>query len=90
MTTDHSEAKRYLRIAQGNLEATMKMVDDNRYCVDISNQILAVNALLNRANQQVIKDHMNSCLRVAFESDDEAIKEEKLNEVMDLLRKVMK
>lgn len=87
---DHSEAKKYLRIAQGNLEAAMKMIDNERYCVDISNQILAVNALLNKANQQVIKDHMHSCIRAAFESDDEGIKEEKVNEVIELLRKVMK
>lgn len=87
---DHSDARKYLKIAQGNLEAAIKMLDDHRYCVDISNQILAVNALLNKANQQVLKGHMHSCIRHAFESDDEAIKEDKVDEVINLLNKVMR
>ncbi len=87
---DHKEANKYLKIAQGNLEAAIKMIEDGRYCVDISNQILAVNALLHKANQQVIKDHMHSCIRHAFESDDETVKEEKVDEVINLLKKVMR
>jgi DNA-binding FrmR family transcriptional regulator len=89
MKNQHSEGLKYLKIAQGNLEASMKMVDDDRYCVDISNQILATIALLKKANTSIITNHMDHCVMEAFNSDDEALKQEKMEEVEMLLKKVI-
>ena len=44
-----------LKIARGQLDGILQMVEENRYCVDISNQLLATQALLKSANQQICK-----------------------------------
>ena len=43
-----------LKIARGQLDGILQMVEENRYCVDISNQLLATQALLKSANQQIL------------------------------------
>ncbi len=83
------DGRKYLKIAQGNLEAALQMLDDDRYCIDISNQILATVALLKKANTNIIKSHMEHCVMDAFNSDDEELKKEKIDEVELLLKKVM-
>lgn len=88
MKNQHTDGLKYLKIAQGNLDASMKMVEDDRYCVDISNQILATIALLKKANTAILTNHMNVCVVEAFNSDDEDLKLEKMQEVEMLLKKV--
>ena len=51
-----------LKIARGQLDGILQMVEENRYCVDISNQLLATQALLKSANQQILQAHIRSCL----------------------------
>ena len=62
------------------------MLEDNRYCVDVSNQILASQSLLKKADLLIIKQHMNHCVRQAFENDQG---DEKIDEVIELLAKVV-
>jgi DNA-binding FrmR family transcriptional regulator len=62
------------------------MLEDERYCVDVSNQIIATQSLLKKANLLIIKQHMNHCVMEAFEHDKGS---EKIDEVIDLLSKVM-
>lgn len=83
------DGRKFLKIAQGNLEASITMLDDDRYCVDISNQILATIALLKKANTNILKSHMEHCVMDAFNSDDEELKKDKIKEVEMLLKKVM-
>ena len=75
-----------LRTAKGQIEATIKMFEDDRICVDISNQILATQSLLKKADLLVIRQHMNNCIKEAFEND---MGDEKLDEVMNLLAKII-
>lgn len=82
------DGKKYLKIAQGNLEASVQMLEDDRYCIDISNQILATIALLKKANSTIIKNHLEHCVMEAFNTDDEQLKKEKIEEVELLLKKV--
>jgi DNA-binding FrmR family transcriptional regulator len=53
------------------------MIDDERYCIDISKQIFAVQSLLKKANMKILKDHMHSCVASAVKdgSGDEKIEE---------------
>ena len=55
-----------LKIARGQLDGILQMVEENRYCVDISNQLLATQALLKSANQQILQAHIRSCVRDAL------------------------
>ncbi|MDR7854986.1 metal-sensing transcriptional repressor [Tissierella sp.] len=86
MNAEKKKALQSLKTAKGQIEATIKMLEDDRYCVDISNQILAAQSLLKKADLLIIKQHMNHCVRQAFEQDNG---DEKLEEVMDLLAKVI-
>ena len=58
-----------LKIARGQLDGILQMVEENRYCVDISNQLLATQALLKSANQQILQAHIRSCVRDALQTD---------------------
>lgn len=52
MRADRDSVRRKLKIARGQLDGILQMIDDDRYCVDISNQLLATQSLLKSANQQ--------------------------------------
>ena len=72
-----------LKIARGQLDGILQMVNEDRYCVDISNQILATQALLRSANQQILQAHIRTCVREALQTDadnpklEEALKQKK-------------
>lgn len=86
MNSDQKKALQSLKTAKGQIEATIKMLEEGRYCVDISNQILAAQSLLKKADLLIIKQHMNHCVKEAFEQDKGS---EKIDEVMELLAKVI-
>ena len=77
-----------LKIARGQLDGILQMVEENRYCVDISNQLLATQAILRRANKEVVSAHMHSCVMQAFEQGGNA--EEKIEEIIALIDKMSK
>ena len=55
MQADHEAIKRRLKTARGQIDGLIKMVEEDRYCLDISNQLLATQALLKRANEEVLR-----------------------------------
>ena len=75
-----------LKIARGQIDGILQMVEENRYCVDISNQLLATQALLKSANQQILQAHIRSCVREALQTD--AVNP-KLEEALKLLEKMI-
>nr|WP_312576550.1 metal-sensing transcriptional repressor [Sedimentibacter sp.] len=87
MKADKVSINRLLKTAAGQIEGISKMVEENRYCIDISNQILAVQSILRKANKEIIKAHMESCVKEAFEKGNEA---DKIEEVVSLIDKFSK
>lgn len=79
----HEEALSLLKTAKGHLDAVIKMIEDGRYCVDISTQLLAVIALLKKANTSVINKHIETCVKDAVKSGDV---DEKLKELETLMK----
>ena len=86
MQADHEAIKRRLKTARGQIDGLIKMVEEDRYCLDISNQLLATQALLKRANEEVLRAHMLSCVKQAFEQGNA---EEKIDEMIGVLHKIM-
>ena len=74
-----------LKIARGQLDGILKMVEEDRYCVDISNQLMATQSLLRSANQQILQAHIRNCVREALETDEP---NPKLEEALQLLEKM--
>ncbi len=58
-----------IKTARGQVDSVITMIEDDRYCIDIANQILAVNGLLKRANLEILKQHINHCVKEAFEEN---------------------
>lgn len=87
MRGDKEMVSRLLKTARGQIDGILKMIEDDRYCMDISNQIQAADAILKKANKEVLRGHMQGCVKEAFESGNE---EEKIQEFIDMLDKVMK
>lgn len=70
--------------AIGHLSAVQKMVEDEKYCIDVLNQMKAVQAALDRTAQLMLKQHLNTCVVEAVKADDS---ERVMEELWQLLRK---
>ena len=88
MNEERCQALRLLKTARGQLDGIIKMIEEERYCIDISNQILAGNALLKKANLHILTGNLESCVRHALDHEEQV--DEKLQEVETLLAKLMK
>lgn len=82
--TADSCRKRLSRI-EGQVRGIAKMVDENRYCIDIITQISAVRAALRRVEEAVLKDHVGHCVQHAIASGNAAEQRKKVAELMELL-----
>ena len=76
-------AKRLSRI-EGQVRGIARMVDEDRYCIDIVTQIAAVRAALRRGEEEVLKDHVAHCVEHAIASDDRDEQRRKVGELMAL------
>ncbi len=90
MMADHDKVARMLKTARGQIDGILKMVDDDRYCIDISTQLMATQALIARINADVLKAHVEGCVKTAAESNDEQLKAERLAEVGRVIEKLSK
>lgn len=84
---ERKKAIQNLKIAKGQIEGIVKMIEDERYCVDISNQIIAVQSLLKKANMQILKRHINHCVKDAILENKG---DEKIEEIMKIFDKISK
>ena len=69
MKADHAQVERLLKTARGQIDGILKMVEEDRYCIDISNQLLATQSILKKTNRIVLKAHLDSCVKEASGSD---------------------
>jgi DNA-binding FrmR family transcriptional regulator len=87
MKADKEKTTRLLKTARGQLDGLLKMVEDDRYCIDISNQLMATIAILRNINRDVLHSHLGTCVEEAFEKGDSHKKIQEIMEVMDKLSK---
>ncbi len=87
MMADKATVSRLLKTARGQLDGIIKMVEEDRYCMEISNQIMATEAILRKTNKEVLKAHMKCCVQAALDSGDS---DEKIDELIELLDKLSK
>jgi CsoR family transcriptional regulator, copper-sensing transcriptional repressor len=79
-----SVQKRLGRI-EGQVRGLSKMVEEERYCIDIVTQISAVRAALRRVEEEVLRDHVAHCVEHAISSGNKADQREKIAELMDVI-----
>jgi DNA-binding FrmR family transcriptional regulator len=76
--------KRLSRI-EGQVRGLSRMVEEDRYCIDIVTQLSAVRAALRRVEHEILRDHVGHCVKQAMRSDDHADQDRKIQELMDVL-----
>ena len=82
--TKTSCLKRLNRI-EGQVRGLARMVEEERYCVDVVTQISAVRAALSRVEEEILKDHVAQCVQNAVASGDKADQRRKIAELVALL-----
>lgn len=86
MMADAKTVTRLLKTARGQLDGILTMIEENRYCMDISQQLLAVDALVRRANKEVLTAHLKYCVEQADTPQERA---QKVDELVAALGKLL-
>ena len=81
------KARLSLKTARGQIDGIIKMLDDDRYCIDVSKQILSAAALLRKANLEVLKGHIKTCVTDAVAKGEG---DEKVEEIFGIIEKYAK
>ena len=87
MQAEREKVLRLRKTARGQMDGIIRMMEEDRYCIDISTQLLATEAILNKVNTEILAAHLKSCVADA-KTDEE--RNEKIEEMTALLAKLMK
>jgi len=90
MKADKKKISRLLKTARGQIDGVLKMIDEEQYCIDIANQILAAEAILRKTTREVLKAHLEGCVTEALGSDDEQVRSNKVDEFVTVIEKIAK
>ena len=80
-----SETLKRLGRIEGQVRGLARMVEDERYCIDIVTQIGAVRAALRRGEEESLRDHVAHCVEHAISSGDKTDQRRKVKELMDVM-----
>ncbi len=76
------EVMRRLQSVEGHVRGVQKMVDEDKYCVDVIKQIDAVEAALRKVQQIILDEHLHTCVTTALRGDDPDRREAVIDEIM--------
>jgi DNA-binding FrmR family transcriptional regulator len=85
-----ADVLRRLKSVAGHLKGVEKMVEDDAYCLDLINQVQAIQAALNKINLQILDDHLHGCLATAVRGEDAGERERMLSEIATLFERSTK
>ena len=77
-----------LKRIEGQVGGLLRMVDDNRYCIDMLTQISAVRAALHKVEEEILRDHLSHCVADAFSSGSTADQRHKVEELVQTLGRI--
>ncbi len=83
-----ASCKKRLNRIEGQVRGLSKMVDEDRYCIDIVTQISAVRTALRRVEEEILKDHVAHCVEHAINSGDKTDQRRKIAELMEVVGRV--
>lgn len=79
-----------LKRIEGQVRGIGRMVEEDRYCIDVLHQLQAVRAALHKVEEEILKDHVNHCVAHAFASGDVADQQAKIDELVDVVGRLTK
>lgn len=86
MSKEREKALQSLKTAKGQIEGIIKMIEEDRYCIDVANQILAAQSLLKKADLMILQGHLRHCVKEACKNNNP---DEKIEEVNKILEKIL-
>ena len=89
-TKDKEALVKRLHRIEGQVRGVEKMVEDDRYCIDILTQISAVNTALEALAFKILDDHVNHCVTGALASGDTKVAEQKGQELLEAVQRFAK
>jgi DNA-binding FrmR family transcriptional regulator len=89
-TKDKDALVRRLHRIEGQVRGVERMVEENRYCIDILTQIAAVNTALESLAFQILDEHVRHCVAGALTSGDEADAREKTEELLEAVQRFVR
>ncbi len=85
--TDHkSKLLNRLRRIEGQVRGVARMVEEDRYCIDILTQTQSLRAALTKVEAELLRNHVDHCVRGAFASGDAADQRQKIEELVQVLQ----
>jgi len=72
---------------EGQVRGVARMVDEDRYCIDILTQLQAARAALSRVESELLKDHLGHCIEAAISGGDADDQRQKASELIQLLER---
>lgn len=84
----HKSSLNRLRRIEGQVRGIAKMIEEDRYCIDILNQMQAIKAAVSRVESEILKEHAGHCVEEAIASGNEDSQREKVSELIDLFDKL--
>src|SRR3989338_9699672 len=86
----HQDEVVRLRRIEGQVRGVQKMIEKGRYCVDILRVLSSVGGAIEKVQNQILKRHLNGCVSYAVKSGSPKERDEKFNEIMDLISQFRK
>ena len=87
MVADKKKVLRLLKTARGQIDGIIKMIEEDRYCIDISHQLMATQAVLNTTNKEILTSHLKGCVNNAKTPEE---RDEKIDEIIKTISKIIK
>lgn len=87
LQADKGKTLRLLKTARGQMDGIIRMVEEDRYCIDISQQLMATEAILNKVNKEILTAHLKNCVANARTQEE---RDDKIDEMVSMLGKILK
>lgn len=74
-----------MKIARGHFDKVIQMVDDDEYCLDITQQTYAIQSAIKKSEEVILEHHLKTCVKEAIVSDKQV--DEKVKEILEVFRR---
>jgi len=88
MNTEKAAVTRRLNRIEGQVRGISRMIEEDRYCIEILQQLQAIKSALAKVEDAVLNDHAATCIETAIASGDATEQRQKFSELVDLVSKV--
>lgn len=85
MRADKKKVIRLLKTARGQIDGILNMIEEDRYCIDISHQLMATEAIIHKVNKEVLSAHLKGCVTEATTKEEV---DKKIDELIHMIGKM--